>query len=279
MTLERIITHSKEIGENCFRFFLDYPMGRYIPKWKIFRAFTNENRTIAEHISSTMAWQNTEIHNLLDVGTGDGLVLANLLTLSSKHLNKVILVDPNSDLLFEARKHLSSNTTTVELEVHNDDISNLIPSVFQGIDIVLIVHVLYLVPTSDFEKIINSLPSNLPVLIITDNEDSLFPKCWEITAPKYFERSQNINALLRNLPQNEFSVKTSTFKTFLKNPLMIERPELKDSILSLICYVDYENLGDEKKKRILELLKQNSIEDLIYCDSICYEVVKTTNIS
>ncbi|MEI6575116.1 MAG: class I SAM-dependent methyltransferase [Bacteroidota bacterium] len=253
---------------------MDYPMGSYIPKWKIFRAFTNENKTIAEHIVSTKLWQNTKINCILDIGTGDGQVLSTTLSISHKLPNKVVLVDPNSELLNEAKTQLSKNVGQTDVFLSNTDIGSVIPDIFQGVDFILLVHVLYLVPFSDVEKIINNLPINLPLLIITDKEDSLFPRCWKITAPKYFERSVKINAFLSNLPPSDFSVEISTFKTFIKNPYMIDRPELMNSILSLISYTEYENLNDNKKGQITEVVKDNSINDLISCETNCYEIIK-----
>ncbi|MDP2089494.1 MAG: class I SAM-dependent methyltransferase [Flavobacteriaceae bacterium] len=272
--MELITNHSKEISNIISLFYLDYPMGSYIPKWKVFRAFTNENKTIAEHIANTSLWKKSELKKVLDIGTGDGLVLANLCLLSTKLPQKVTLVEPNNTLLIEAKNQIEELHQNIEIQAYCNEINQLLPDVFSGIDLVLIAHVLYLIPTNDMENIINSLPLNIPLIIVTDSRNSLFPKCWEVTAPKYFKRSQYIHKFIASLDRNKFTIKESSFKTYLKNPFKIDRVELMNSVLSLICYTDYENLSISDKSAIFDLVSKHSIGGLTFCNSICYEIVR-----
>ena len=57
MTETSIITHSSDIETQLNEFALDYPMGSYIPVWKIFRAFSKENDLIASHVRSLEIWK------------------------------------------------------------------------------------------------------------------------------------------------------------------------------------------------------------------------------
>lgn len=274
--MELITTHSKEISGIISRFYLDYPMGSYIPKWKVFRAFTNENKTIAEHIANTSSWKKSELKNVLDIGTGDGLVLANLCSLSTKLPRKITLVEPNNELLTEAKNQIERLGQDIEIEIYCNEINQLLPNVFNNVDLILIAHVLYLIPSNNIEQIINSLPLNTPAIIITDSSNSLFPKCWEVTALKYFNRSQYIHKFIAFLDRNKFTIKESGFKTYLKNPFKIERTELMNSVLSLICYTDYENLSTNDKGVIFDLVNKHSVEDLTFCSSTCYEIMRTS---
>lgn len=270
--MESIITHSKEISELTSLFYLDYPMGSYIPKWKVFRAFTNENKTIAEHIVKSSSWKHSHLKNVLDIGTGDGLLFANLFSLSDKLPQKITLVEPNIELLSEAKNQIERLSQDVDIQTYYNEINPLIPNIFGNIDLVLITHVLYLLPSNDVKQIIYSLPLNTPAIITTDSLNSLFPKCWEFTAPKYFNRSQYIHKFISSLDKNQFIVKESGFKTYLKNPFRIDRPELMDSVLSLICYTDFENLSKKDKLEIFKLVNNYSIDDLTFCNSTCYEI-------
>lgn len=271
MMSESIIAHSKEIRKSVEKFELDYPMGSYIPSWKVFRVFTNENRILADQIVDTNAW-NSKPRRILDIGSGDGLVLRNVLVNSNHKVDEIHLVEPNGDLLHESRGILNSLDFKCELASYETDILKCL-EVLVSVDIVLISHVLYLLPEDSLQKILDHIPPDIPLIIITDDKNSLFPSCWKITAPKFHSRSLHIHNVINDLSSN-FEVKSSKFQTYLQQPKSIKNVELRDKILSMISYSEYEILEKSDKIKIETTISKYTVKYLSFCNSIRYEIIK-----
>jgi len=275
MIPESITIHSHKINHSATKFTLDYPMGSYIPSWKIFRAFTNENQLISKHILSTKSWKKTKPSRILDIGTGDGLVLKAIIAGSLHPFSKVRVVEPNPILFRQAQQNLSSSKLYFTFEGLEDDVMEVTEKVFQDIDLVLITHVLYLLQKNEMKKLLSLLPNDVPVVIVTDTKKSLFPDCWSETALKFFQRSQFIHKVINQLQQNgNYDIKTSTFRTFLQNPFLIDRDDLKERILSMVCYSEFNELKPSVQKNIKKIMSRYSVEELVYCNSTCYEITK-----
>lgn len=279
MTKESITPHSDEIKKSISDFYLDYPMGSYIPSWKVFRAFTNENKIIADQILSTQSWKDVKPKRLLDIGVGDGLVLKSIISQAPNKISYLKLVEPNATLCEEAVKNLQALKLDFEVEALKTDILSLVSTAFTKVDLAIMAHVLYLMPEADFIKLLEHLPPGVPLVIITDAVDSLFPNCWQLAAPKYYERSQHVHKVIEGLDQKRFSVRRSQFKTFLQNPYLIEREDLQMRILSMMCYSDYGELELGTQKLVKDRVERFRVDDLVFCNSVCYEVLPLTFLS
>lgn len=267
-----ITAHSTELQKNYNEFILDYPMGSYIPALKIFRSFSNENSLIANHICSTNSWEDTTERMIMDIGGGDGLVLKKIFNLHSNSC-KVLFVEPNEQLLNEAEKNLSLGENFKPI---NKDLFSLnFKKDFTDVDLALLVHVLYLLESNSLTRLMLHLPKEIPIIVVTDENDSIFPDCWSITATKYAKRSQSIHNEIKQLVRsNEIKVKKSTFKTYLKNPFQIEREDLRESLLSMITYSEFSTLSVDSKIDVKCIFDKYSERDLVHCNSVCYEIIK-----
>lgn len=272
MIQESITTHSNNIVNSYSQFILDYPMGSYIPSWKIFRAFSKENHIIARHIDSTKTWKHSQKNTIMDIGGGDGLVLKNLIDLQG-YLSKVKFIEPNEQLLNEAERNLDlgKNLTLINKDLFTLDFNKD----FKNVDIILLVHVLYLLELKSLTKLIDYIPRGVPIIIVTDETNSLFADCWKFTAKKYANRSRNIHIEIADLENsNKIKVHKSSFKTYLKNPFNIERDDIFESLLSMITYSEYSALSKDTKINIKSIFDKYSEKDLVHCNSVCYEIIK-----
>src|SRR5690349_6295234 len=82
-----------------------YPMPAYVKSWQDFRSVSNEAETIAFHITH-QKWRpdNTPI-KILDVGTGDGILLKQLVSACPWQIAELVCVDPNSAFLQESERN------------------------------------------------------------------------------------------------------------------------------------------------------------------------------
>lgn len=271
------IIPSQQVSQAVSKLALDYPMGEYIPAWKAFRAFAQENDIIAKIIVGSESWKFAKPAGILDIGTGDGLVLRSCLDLVDVLPDKVRVLEPNDILMVEARSALKKFKPKIDFEFIGSGIAEKLPGIFDCVDLAIISHVLYLLPMALVEDIINALPENVPLIIITDAQNSLFSQCWNITAPKYSRRAENIHEIVGGFDKTNHTVSANKFYTYLRNPFTLERQDIKYKILSLVCYAGFDSLSDAKKQKIESLFKMHSVEnetDIIKCQSVCYEVTK-----
>ena len=275
MTKTSVTALSAEINKNIKKFDLDYPMGSYVPAWKVFRAYSKENLIIAEHVSNTRTWVKTEPSRVLDIGSGDGLVLKKIIEQSEYKPHSIRIVEPNSELLQEARSNLIELCPENSLELIKEDIFSYQAQIaYEGVDLILLIHVLYLLPEESVNKIIQSLPVGLPIIIVTDQNSSLFSDTWKLAAKKYYNRSTQINSFIGSLNNDKYSVNETSFRTYLKNPFYIQREDLQDKLISMISYSEFNEMDVDRKLDIKEIFDKFSEKDLVYCESKCYEIIK-----
>ena len=266
-----VTNHSNRIANQIKKFELDYPMGSYIPYWKIFRAFSKENELIATAIKSTHIWKTSANSSIIDIGTGDGLVLRNLSKEKDKSTSYTV-IEPNKELIEEAERNLKN----IDLlkTVNKDLFSTNLKQLLTGNEVILLVHVLYLLNTNSLKKLVNNIPSGSKLIIVTDGLSSLFSDCWSLTAPKFADRSKNIHTEIEGLEKiNKIQISKSTFKTLLKNPFKIGREDLRNALLSMITYSVFNTLPTDCKIEVKEIFDKYATQDLVQCDSICYELI------
>lgn len=251
---------------------IDFPMTRerYLSTWKIFRAISDENMITAHHLHSLDSWKN--IRSFLDLGCGDGLIAKGLVLNSPDQINKVILVDPDAEMVNEAEMHLSEIGVVEEVEKHLSGFESCFDTCVAKADIVLAVHLVYLITAEVFHELIDKLPVGKKLILVLDDESSVFTKLWKRTAPKYVQRSAYVRNYLDEMSK-EHSVKKTMITSKLVNPL-VQRENIKEALLSLMSYSDFSLMDSDSKNFVESCVGENLTGRFVECRSACYEVTK-----
>jgi hypothetical protein len=250
----------------------EFPLETYLSSWKLFRYSSNENIVTAEHLLASKSWKQHS--KILDVGCGDGLIVREVAYRSSSPIQEIHLLDADLELLQEAYKHVSALNIVSSVKTYHCNICEQVPTCYSEVDAILAIHLAYLVPSSHFSVLIENLPKNIPLYLILDEPKSVFSSIWEKTAPKYFQRSAYAHKLISELSRDKFSIETSTITSHLKNPLSIERQDIREGILSLLCYNNFSQLTPKDKEWVAEQITNFTKNDLVYCNSTCYEIAR-----
>ena len=251
----------------------EWPMASYMASWKLFRQVSDENEVTAQHILSCPAWPTEQAISILDVGCGNGHVVGRILALCMNGVANVRLLDPDEELLSEAYKHILETRVTDDVITHLGSVSRYIPDVYEGVDVVLAIHVAYLMEPSEFGQMMAALPKGVTTYVVLDRPDSVFSRLWEVTAPKYHGRSVQAHKTLGALPPG-FNVEHSVIASHIQNPLA-RRRQVMESLLSLLCYTDYTSLDAQSRKGVEGILREHTRDGVVTCESSCYEVVRS----
>lgn len=263
-----VIIKSNTVRDNK----IDFPMTRerYLSTWKVFRSISNENHITANHILSLDSWEN--INSILDLGCGDGLITKSIVLNSPEQINKVILLDPDKEMLDEAYLHLTELGIVPDVEKEISKFEDYLNNNIINADVVLAIHLVYLITPNSFRSLIENLPIGKKLILILDDPGSVFTKLWHHTAPKYIERSNYVRNYLSAISEN-FKIEKTTITSKIINPL-IQRTDIKESLLSLMSYSDF-LLMDEASRRFVEnCVSENVTGRFLECTSACYEIMK-----
>ena len=251
---------------------IDFPMTRerYLSTWKVFRSISDENIITANHILSLPSWD--QVNTILDLGCGDGLITKSIVLKSPEQVDKVILVDPDKEMLDEAYIHLTEIGIVPDVERVSSKFEDCVNKYIAQTDIVLAVHLVYLITPESFRVLIDSLPVGKKMILVLDHEGSVFTKLWKHTAPKYAHRSAYVRKYLDNI-SSDYSIQRSVITSKIINPLK-QRPDIKDAILSLMCYSDYSLMGVNSRQFVDACVASNVTGRFVECASACYEIFK-----
>ncbi|WP_430408782.1 hypothetical protein [Kordia sp.] len=253
---------------------IDFPMTRehYVSSWKIFRAISDENVITAKHIIGLNSW-NKNISRILDLGCGDGLITRELVLRSEQSFETIKLVDPDTLMINEAVDSIKNTNKVKNIERINSPFEEAFNIVSIDVDIILAIHLVYLIEKESFYNLINNLPNNVTLIIVLDSEDSIFTKLWKRTARKYHDRSLFVRDYIDNLDKKDFVINKTFINSNFVNPY--ERTDIeKESLLSLLSYSNYNKFNEDDKKFVSTLVKENLINNYLNCKSVCYEVTK-----
>ena len=253
---------------------LTWPWSSFIPSWKVFRAISNENEYIANHIISRDSWpkSNSSVR-ILDLGCGDGLLIKQIVMSCNQNVSEVHLLDPDDYLLNEAEKNLKSLKIVKNILKTLGYAEEFIDSISINKDVILAVHIVYFMHCNALKKIFFSIPRSIPIFVVIDDSTSIFTKIWKISTPKYFKRSIDSHKIIKNLPSKNFSVKKTTFLSYVPDPFFF-RDEIRNQLISMLAYADFDKLLKDKKDKICRIIKENENSKKVVCRNICYEIIK-----
>ena len=253
----------------------EWPMAGYMSAWKTFRRLSDENRATARHLLSRPRWPSRDGVTICDVGCGDGRLAEMLLLESTARVSSVVLVDPDETLLDEARVCVSATDPGRVIEAIAQPAEKAFPRCAERADVSMLVHVVYLLRNGALRDIVEVSPPGMPLYVVLDAPGSVFSQLWERTAPKYAARAAKARTLIESLPQERTNVHRSTFSSTITNPFKLGRPDLRDAVLSLLCYRPVDQSTDaELHDWIAGVIRKHAAGMNVVCDSVCYEIVR-----
>lgn len=253
----------------------EWPMDCYVSAWKTFRSMADENERTASHLLSRPHWPKGGDYRIADIGCGDGKLITELLIRSPFSVSGVTLVDPDGDLLDEAVAELDDKPLTGRIEKVLGTAQDHFEGVASRCDVALAVHLVYLMPNGAFSHMLHELPRGVPLFVVMDAPTSVFTSLWERTALKYHGRATSAHETIASLNASEFEVSRSSINSTIRDPLAIERPELRLAVLSLLSYSDMKSIGDPALLGWIEnVLRNHTVDGRVVCESFCYEIMR-----
>jgi hypothetical protein len=204
---------------------------------------------------------------LVDIGCGDGRLLEEVLLQSPSRVGEVRLIDPDAELLSEAARCIGEVGFVRRIDTIHGGIEGIDQDSVLNADALLLVHVVYLLNPGLLGQFVKSLPVGVPAYIVLDSPRSVFTTLWERTAPRYHKRAIEAHQLLRDLPPEEFEASVTTVRSTVRNPLAVHRPDVRDALLSILCYREVSDTLDPA-------LQDRSEELVVHCESTCYNITR-----
>lgn len=253
-----------------------WPMPRYMQAWQAFRDKTDEDEVTASCILRSPSWPKKEGIVICDIGCGDGRLVKNMLRSNylTQRVYEVRLIDPVQDLLTQAAARIRQAEPGIRAIPRRDVVRNAWPKYVIGADVILMVHVVYLITSQELKALLRRRPPRSTIYIVLDAPDSVFTALWQVTAPRYHERVLKAHAAIRSI----LGWKENQTPAFIQSRLPIKQLkclEWSPWLLSLLCYRDMTGKGvDEALKATVSRIIDEftgSAHNLV-CKSACYEI-------
>lgn len=252
----------------------EWPMESYMSAWRLFRRLSDESQVTAEHIISRKLWpHHLPDLRIADLGCGDGRVLEALILSSPKPVRAAHLVDINSELLEHAEYRIKGLELVDNVMTSCKSAGDAILDIANHIDAALAVHLVYLLKEHELQELFSRITAGIPLFIVMDQPSSVFTKLWERTAPKYYNRSLDAHRIISTLSKEKYAVEKTEFGTHLTNPLNL-REDIRDSVLSLLCYKEIRDLDQETRSWVKNVISAHSTTERVVCDCVCYELIR-----
>jgi SAM-dependent methyltransferase len=251
----------------------EWPMANYMAAWKTFRRVGNEPSATADHLLERPRWPKKNPFSIIDIGCGDGRMLEEFVLKSPRDISQVILLDPDKNLLAEAKKEIGSPKYGYKLQqvVGTAEVEGT--RLARKADVGLAIHVAYLMSHEKFVTFIEDWPAGIPLYVVLDAPTSVFSELWRTTAPEYAERAAQVHAYLEGETKAEFGIKMSEFATNVANPYELNE-RIRELVLSLLCYNDFSSLSASIRAGVKRTLMRHAKGDVVDCTCRCYEIVK-----
>jgi SAM-dependent methyltransferase len=252
----------------------EWPMETYMSAWRLFRRMSDENQLTARHLLSRRLWpRDKQGLRIADFGCGDGMVIEALTLASQRPFNAIHLVDIDPELLEQGRRRVEGLGIVKNLTTIPAGAEEVVRDVTRQADAALAVHLIYLLKEAQLKSFLADLAPGVPLFVVMDQPSSVFTQLWETTAPKYHKRSLNAHEIIASLKEDNYIVERTEFNTHLINPLSL-RDDIRDSVLSLLCYSDFRMLDDNTQEWVKGVLTEHSALERVVCDCACYEIVR-----
>jgi SAM-dependent methyltransferase len=248
---------------------LGFPMHSYIAAWKVYRAHSDEDDRIAAELSSIINRCVPRPGRILDIGPGDGRVILKALIQLQYRPALVELFEPNPSFARETAARLSFYRFADEVNLRQEPFQTGLQGSGSAFDVILCTHSLYFLSEQEFAGLLSYARAGARLVIVVDHETSLFSELWRITAPEYLDVVKGYLSQIRSLSPNDLSFKETFIEANLKDPFHL-RKEMRDLVLSLLCYSDFEEeLADDV---ILPVIRRRSQGGQLKCLSSCFEI-------
>lgn len=251
----------------------EWPMESYLAAWKTFRQAANENKIIAQHLVSQPSWPRGKKLRICDIGCGDGRLLEALIFEAPDEVAEVCLIDPDYELLQEAARSISERNYISKVSTTLAKVESVFPDCASGFDVVLMIHLVYLIESESLVQLLRALPRDLIVYILFDAPTSVFTSLWAKTAPKYRDRVVRAHDIIASLTPSEFAVQRTEVEARVPNPFDLPREDLRNAILSLLCYSS-DVLADSDMRAWARSTIERYVDEQgnVACRSACYEI-------
>jgi hypothetical protein len=138
-----------------------------------------------------------------------------------------------------------------------------------------LVHVVYLLEDNVLDRLLKECPENVPLYVVLDAADSVFTTLWRRTAPKYHARAAAAHEAIRALSRDQYEVAESSIASSIADPLLQQRPDLRDALLSILSYSPVsKSTPAEVREWIETTLRERAVDGVVRCESTCYEVTR-----
>jgi hypothetical protein len=147
------------------------------------------------------------------------------------------------------------------------------PECAKGCDVVLLVHVVYLMRNGSLRNLLRTSPLGTPMYIILDAPGSVFTDLWRNTAPKYYARALKAHETIQALSKDDWVVSQNSIMSRIRTPIHIDRPDLRTAIFSMLCYADLsKDLTGSIESGVADTLNAHTVGNFVLCESTCYEI-------
>ncbi|KKL52176.1 hypothetical protein LCGC14_2288120 [marine sediment metagenome] len=252
----------------------EWPMTSYESVWKCFRRLSDENVATALHLIARPHWPRTSGLTIADVGCGDGLLTQQIVLHSPGTVSEVRLIDPDAGFLEEATRQLTDTPDSIKVIARQHGVESLEDEDFLDVSVVLAVHVVYLMRDGAFDIAVRQLPVGVPLYVVLDEPNSVFSRLWGMFSTKYLQRSKTTHERIARLPEDGFTVDRTTITSHIDNPLA-QRQDIKDAILSILCYADARDFSAEEYEAAEAEIRKSLVGQQLHCESVCYEIVRS----
>lgn len=253
-------------------------MPEYMAAWQTFRDHSDEDRATVIHLLNSSSWPNRGSLVICDIGCGDGRIIEKILLndFIKMHVHEVRLVDPDGDLLAQAKKSVDRTQKVRQVVPLKKYARDVWPSCAVGADVVLAIHVAYLMPNGELSRLLAERPKSTSLLVVLDSPDSVFTELWAETAPKYYQRVIKAHDTLSRYLGADAPKRTSFITARIPRVILRQRHHA-DWVLSILCYRNMRKGVDRQIRHKVDTILEKHMDSTgenIVCKSVCYEIPK-----
>ena len=254
------------------------PMESFIESWKTFREHANESETIASCLRNWTLWKYQQDNRVADIGCGDGRMLEAIILKTAGPNVKILctLLDPTRSFIEEAKQTARRLSNVTAVTTLHGSLRKHFRRLPDSLDIAFFIHTACVVTPKEWDLVLSLAFRGTTVIWVMDNPTSVFTHCWSITAPTFYDRLQEAYEFLSKAAKDEaLKIEIAKRTVLASNPFSFPK-DVRDNILSLICYADFRRLRDFEKKTIQRLIKNRLSHDRLPCDISLFKIGANT---